>query len=102
MHFALAQDRTTTKWRALLVSNAGVIVQQNQRRHLQDCLPQIEIVDSCSPYQLSVYPDSSYDFIISMAPLSGAAKPMADVSHMTKSQRVQFIEEFLFEKLDNK
>lgn len=102
LHFVLAQERTTTKWRALLVSNAGVIIQQNQRRYLQERLPQIEIVDICSPYQFSVYPDSSYDFIISMAPLSSPAKPVADVSHMTKAQRVQFIEEFLFEKLDSK
>ena len=84
------------------MSNAGVIIQQNQRRYLQERLPQIEIVDICSPYQFSVYPDSSYDFIISMAPLSSPAKPVADVSHMTKAQRVQFIEEFLFEKLDSK
>ena len=102
LHFALAQDRTTTKWRALLVSTAGVIIQQNQRRHLQDCLPQIEIVDICSPYQFSVYPDSSYDFIISMVPLNNTEKPVVDVSHLTKTQRVQVIEEFLFEKLDNK
>ena len=93
---------TTAKWRALLVSSAGVIIQQSQRKFLQDCLPQIEIVDICSPYQFSVYPDSSYDFIISMTPLAGAAKPVADVSHMTKAQRVQFIEEFLFEKLDSR
>ena len=102
LHFALAQDRTTSKWRALLVSNAGVIIQQSQRKFLQECLPQIKIVDICSPYQFSVYPDSSYDFIISMTPLSGAVKPVADVSHMTKAQRVQMIEEFLFEKMDNR
>ena len=102
LHFALAQDRTTVKWRALLVSNAGVIIQQSQRKLLQDSLPQIKIVDICSPYQFSVYPDSSYDFIISMAPLNGAAKPVADISHVAKAQRAQFIEEFLFEKLDNR
>ena len=84
------------------MSNAGVIIQQSQRKFLQECLPQIKIVDICSPYQFSVYPDSSYDFIISMTPLSGAVKPVADVSHMTKAQRVQMIEEFLFEKMDNR
>ena len=44
----------------------------------------------------------SYDFIISMIPLSNTEKPVVDVSHLTKNQRVQMIEEFLFEKLDNK
>lgn len=102
LHFALSQDRTTTKWRALLVSPAGVIIQQDQRRHLQDSVPQIKIVDTCSPYQFSVYPEASYDFIISMVPIKNASKPVADVSRMTKGQRVQFIEEFLFDKMDGK
>ena len=102
LHFALSQDRTTTKWRALLVSPAGVIIQQDQRRHLQDSIPQIKIVDTCSPYQFSVYPEASYDFIISMVPIKNASKPVADVSRMTKGQQVQFIEEFLFDKMDGK
>ena len=102
LHFALSQDRTTTKWRALLVSPAGVIIQQDQRRHLQDSIPQIKIVDTCSPYPFSVYPEASYDFIISMVPIKNASKPVADVSRMTKGQRVQFIEEFLFDKMDGK
>lgn len=102
LHFSLSQDRTTTKWRALLVSTAGVIIQQNQRKHLQDSLPQIQIVDTCSPYQFSVYPDSNYDFIISMVSLKNATRPVANISHMTRAQRVQFIEEFLFERMDNK
>ena len=102
LHFALSQDRTTTKWRALLVSPAGVIIQQDQRKHLQDSIPQIEIIDTCSPYQFSVYPEASYDFIISMVPMKNAPKPVADVSRMTKLQRVQFIEEFLFDKMDGR
>lgn len=102
LHFSLSQNRTTTKWRALLVSTAGVIIQQNQRRHLQDSLPQIQIVDTCSPYQFSVYPDNNYDFIISMVPLKNTTRPVADISHMTKARRVQFIEEFLFEKMDGR
>ena len=102
LHFALSQDRTTTKWRALLVSPAGVIIQQDQRKHLQDSIPQMEIIDTCSPYQFSVYPEASYDFIISMVPMKNAPKPVADVSRMTKLQRVQFIEEFLFDKMDGR
>lgn len=102
LHFSLSQDRTTTKWRALLVSTAGVIIQQDQRRHLEDSLPQIKIVDTCSPYQFSVYPDNNYDFIISMVPLKNTTRPVANVSHMTKARRVQFIEEFLLEKMDGK
>lgn len=101
LHFSLSQNRTTTKWRALLVSTAGVIIQQAQRRHLQDNLPQIEIVDTCSPYQFSVYPDGSYDFIISTVPLKNVEKPVANIAHMNKVKRVQFLEEFLFEKMGN-
>ena len=59
-------------------------------------------MDTCSPYQFSVYPEASYDFIISMVPIKNASKPVADVSRMTKGQRVQFIEEFLFDKMDGK
>lgn len=102
LHFALSQERNTAKWRALLVSNAGVIQQMDQRTSLQDSLPQIEIVDSCTPCQFSIYPSQAYDFIISTGTLNDAEKPVANISHMTRAQGVSYIEEFIFTKMNNK
>lgn len=102
LHFAMSQARTTTKWRALMVSNAGIIIQQEQRSSLQNSLPQINIIDTCSLYQFSVYPENSYDFVISTIPLENAAKPVINIAHMNQRQRVACIEEFLFNRMDGK
>lgn len=102
LHFALSQKRTVAKWRALLVTNTGVIIQQELREYLQEQLPQIEIVDTCSHYQFSVYPDSACDFIISAVSLENAKKPVASIAHMTRKQIVQYLEEFIFTKMENK
>lgn len=102
LHFALSQERTTAKWRALFVTNTGVLIRQEQRAYLQEQLPQIIIVDTCSHYQLAVYPDNAYDFIISAVSLENASKPVASVAHMTRKQMVEYLEEFIFTKLENK
>ena len=85
-----------------MVSNAGVIIQQEQRRSLQNSLPQIEIIDTCSLYQFSVYPEKNYDFIISTIPLENATKPVINIAHKNQRQRVACIEEFLFTRMDGK
>lgn len=102
LHFALSQERTTAKWRALFVTNAGVMIQQEQRAYLQEQLPQIIIVDTCSHYQLAIYPNNAYDFIISTVSLENASKPVASVAHMARKQMVEYLEEFIFTKLENK
>lgn len=100
LHFYLSQVRTTVKWRALMVSNAGIIIQQEQKKALQNSLPQIDIIDTCSLYQFSVYPENSYDFVISTLPLENAAKPVINIAHKNQRQRVTCIEEFLFNKME--
>lgn len=102
LYFSLSRDRTMVRWRALLVSNAGVIVQQKQRSWLQDGLPQIKIVDTCSTHQLPMYPGGSYDFIISMLPLEAGEKPIVSIAHMSREQSIGCIEEFLFTKMEDK
>ncbi len=99
LHFSLSQERTTVKWRALLISNAGILVQQEQRKWLQDCLPQIDIIDICTSYQFLVYPENTYDFIIATSNIEKAAKPVACIAHMDKAQSVRYVEEFIFTKL---
>lgn len=99
LHFVLSQERTTAKWRALLVTNSGIIIQQELRKFYQNVLHQVDIVDTCSSYQFSVYPDNSYDFIISSASIESTAKPMVCVAHMTRQQSVRYIEEFLFNQM---
>lgn len=101
LHFSLSQERTTVKWRALLISNAGILVQQEQRKWLQDCLPQIEIMDICTTYQFLVYPENTYDFIIATSNMEKAAKPVACIAHMDKTQSIRYVEEFIFTKLEN-
>lgn len=102
LHFTLSQARATTKWRALMVSNAGVIIQQEQKRSLQNSLPQIDIIDTCSLYQFSVYPENNYDFVISTVPLENVTKPVINIAHKDQQQRVACIEEFLFNRMDSK
>lgn len=102
LHFALSQERTTAKWRALLVTNTGVMIQQELREYLQEQLPQVKIIDTCSHYQFTVYPDNAYDFVISSGCLENVTKPVASIGHMTRRQMVQYLEEFIFTKMENK
>ena len=85
-----------------MVSNAGVIIQQEQKRLLQNSLPQIDIIDTCSLYQFSVYPENNYDFVISTVPLENVTKPVINIAHKDQQQRVASIEEFLFNRMDSK
>lgn len=102
LHFALSMERTTAKWRVLLVTNTGVMIQRELREYLQKQLPQIKIIDTCSNYQFSVYPDNACDFIISSVSLENTEKPVASIAHMTRIQMVQYLEEFIFTKMENK
>ncbi len=85
-----------------MVTNAGIIIQQEQKKSLQDSLPQIDIVDTCSLYQFSVYPENGYDFVISTLPLENATKPVINIAHRSQRQRVACIEEFLFNQMGRK
>lgn len=102
LHFALSQERTVAKWRALLVTNTGIMIQREQREYLQEQLPQVKIIDTCTQYQFVVYPENAYDFIISTVSLENAQKPVASIAHMTRRQMVPYLEEFIFSKLDSK
>ena len=94
LYFALSQERTTSRKRALLVSGMGIIRLRKLCEYLGKKLPQIHIIDMCSPYQLPLYPENSYDFIITTVQLEKAEKPVADISHRTKAQMVGDLEEF--------
>lgn len=100
-HFALSLERTIQKNRALVVSNSGILSQLKLRKELQDNLPQLIIVDACSSQQLFLCQEDRYDFIITTVSLENVTKPIANIAHMTMEQSVQFIEEFVFTKLDN-
>lgn len=99
LHFALSQERNTLQWKALLVTSAGVVRQQELREYLQTQLPQIKIVDICSPYQFSIYPEAAYDFIISAVPLENTKKAVANIAYLPERQMVSYLEEFLFTKV---
>lgn len=94
LYFALSQERTTYRKRALLVSGMGILPLLELRSYLQKKLPQINIVDACSVYQLSLYPENAYDFIITTVQIDKSDKPIADISHQTKAQMVKNLEEF--------
>lgn len=53
-HFALSMERTIQKKRALIVSNAGILSQLKLKKELSAHLPQLLIIDVCSPHQLSL------------------------------------------------
>jgi transcriptional antiterminator len=100
-HFKTSLERMTPKHRALLVSNFGIVSLVELANHLRENLPQLRVVNLCSTNQLSMCKDTSYDFIISTIQLDDPPKPLADLSHVAKSDYVHYIEEFMFSKLES-
>ncbi len=96
MHFALSHKRNIRKKKALLVCNSGVSDSIALCSRLSGLLPELEMVDVCSSFQLAYKAENEYDFIISTVPLEGAAKPVADLTHVAESNYCKFLEEFMF------
>lgn len=100
-HFALSMERTIQKKRALIVSNAGILSQLKLKKELSAHLPQLLIIDVCSPHQLSLCNPNRYDFIITTSTLEKVSKPVANIAHMSVEQIIHYVEEFVFTKLES-
>lgn len=96
LHFILSQKRNARKKKALLVCNNGIIAGFKLQKVLYESFVDIEIVDICSSLQLAYKAENEYDFIISTVALENCSKPVADLSHVSKSDYTKFLDEFMF------
>jgi transcriptional antiterminator len=96
MHFALSHKRNIKRKKAILVCNNGITDGIILCRYISEAVPEIEIVDICSSFQLTCKAENEYDFVISTVSLNGIQKPIADLSHAVKNDYTKFFEEFMF------
>jgi transcriptional antiterminator len=94
--FVLSQRRNRARVQAMLVSNLGIIHRMDLIRDIEQALPKVKIIDSCSLQQLGDWPNSAYAFVISTEPLpAGMPRPGVDLSEVPKNGYMQAIDAYV-------
>lgn len=97
--FLLSHRRCTNPVRALLVSNWGVIPRIELINEIENNISNLEIIDTCSVYQLNDWISGGFALIIATEPLEEMPCPAIDLSLAKKSEYIRTIEEGLNEIL---
>ena len=93
--FLLSRRRNTAYVPALLISNLGIVPRMELIRDIEQGLPKIKIIDSCSAQQLSDWPEQRFSLIISTEPLSNCSRPHIDLSSLPKKDYPAAIDSYL-------
>ncbi|MCI6256382.1 MAG: PRD domain-containing protein [Clostridiales bacterium] len=93
--FLLSRRRNTAYVPALLISNLGIVPRMELIRDIEQGLPKIKIIDSCSAQQLSDWPEQRFSLIISTEPLSNCSRPHIDLSSLPKKDYLAAIDSYL-------
>ncbi len=78
-YFLVARERKWRKNKAIIVSDNSLKAAIEIRNQLSKHIPNIQVVDICSYYQLNLRNHDNYEFIISTMPLSYKNKPVMQV-----------------------
>jgi hypothetical protein len=99
--FLLSQRRNAICIQALLVSNLGIIPRMELLRSIEQGLPRVQFVDSCSPQQLSDWPNKRFSFVISTEPLPSISYPCVDLSAVPKKDYLTAIDAYIRKEILN-
>lgn len=80
LHLGAAVERITKNWRVSIICSSGVGTSQLLASKIKKYLPQLEIVDILSAYELENKDIEDIDFLISTIPLSNIQKEVVTVS----------------------
>jgi len=94
-YFLLSMNRSSRKKKALFVSDYGIFQRMELCKMIQNDFPQIEIVDACTKFQISLYARDSYEFIITTVSMQEETIRYVDLSHIIKSEYKIGISNFL-------
>jgi len=95
LHFSMAVNRQNRKVRAILVCNSGIGTAYDLSLQLKKNVPEIEIVEACSYYQLSLKDEREYDIILATIPIVHDTKPVLRISSVLTSMDILMIKNFL-------
>ena len=93
--FLLSQRRNAVCLQALLVSNLDIIPRMDLIRDIEQHQPKIRLIDSCSPQQLSEWPNNGFSFVISTEPLPHTPYPCVDLSKVPKKDYLLAINAYI-------
>jgi transcriptional antiterminator len=80
-YFMIAFERKWRRNKAIIVSDASLGTAIEIRDQIKKNIPQIQIIDICSYYQLNIRNYEDCDFLISTMPLSYKNKPVLQISN---------------------
>jgi mannitol operon transcriptional antiterminator len=93
--FLLSHRRYTNRIKTLLVSNLGILIRMRLMDELEQELPQLEIVDSCSSQQFSDWQNQHYALVITTDLLERCDKQLVDLSQTPRGEYRQAIESYI-------
>ncbi len=94
-YFLVAIERKWRKNKAIIVSDTSLQAAIEIRNQLTKYIPNIQVVDICSYYQLNLRNHDNYKFIISTMPLSYKNKPVMQVPVKLDNDNINEIKRFV-------
>ena len=94
-YFIAAIERKWRRNRAIIVSDASLGAAIEIRNRIRKYIPQIQVVDICSYYQLNLRSHDDYDYIISTMPLGYKNKPVLQMRGELDNSDINEITRFI-------
>jgi transcriptional antiterminator len=108
LHLGAAVERITQNWKVIIVCGSGVGTSQLLASKIKKYLPQLEIVDILSTYELYNKKIEDIDFVISTIPLSDIKKDVITVSAILSEvdlkkikNKINYVTEFDKDEFNN-